>query len=121
MGRLHTRLLHPDTPFFSHSSFADIIYLRNAQVIDIDWLAFPCKVGMGDTEHNWQADRELCLSSPSATVFLRFMLNDGGGYLDTAVAERIEAIREALSNIGVSWEELLQALRQERWDTEAER
>ena len=62
-----------------------------------------------------QADYMQILSSPSASIFLSFVLNGGGGHLDPSVKAAIQTTEEALSDIGVSWKELLEALSQGRW------
>ena len=62
-----------------------------------------------------QADYMQTLSSPSASIFLGFVLNGGGGHLDPGVKAAIQTTKEALSDVGVSWKELPEALRQGRW------
>jgi hypothetical protein len=42
----------------------------------------------------------------------------GGGHLDPGVAGVIQATRDALAVTGVTWDEVLETLRQERSDME---
>ena len=51
-------------------------------------------------------------------MFLHFVLNSGGGYLDPGVEAEVIAAKEALANVGVTWVELLETLRDECRDTE---
>lgn len=81
--------------------FADLDDMTDARELNIDGL----------TLSRVPADPGLLLSSPSPTAFLEFVLDGGGGHLDPGVGEVIAANREALLDVGVSWEERLDALR----------
>ncbi|KZM22450.1 hypothetical protein ST47_g6364 [Ascochyta rabiei] len=112
MGHIYSRLV------LNHDlSFADLDNMIDAREMDIDELS----ASLDLVCYVRQVHRELLLSTSSATVFLGFVLEGGGGYLDPGVAEVIEATREALADVGVSWEELLEALRQGQWNVGVEK
>lgn len=124
MGHSQPRFRLPSwTPFlgqYGHECyFSDLNDLFDAQSIDIDRLVLLQGLNMDNTERDRRIDGEIILLSRSATVFLNFVLNGGGGHLDPGVAEVLDATRCALADAGVTWEELLEALREERWDVEA--
>lgn len=123
MGHFNYRLFNVPYLFLADNhdlSITDIINICGAQAISIDHIDFSQDPVMANADHSEPAapiNQEALLSSSSATVFLYFVMNGGGGYLESDVEAEILAAKEALANVGVSWVELLEALRVETRDT----
>jgi hypothetical protein len=123
MGHLYSHLFTPPHISFGDNhelSITDVINIRGAQEINIDHMSFsrdPIMEVTDQSEASPLINPEAVLSSSSATMFLHFVLNGGGGYVDPGVKAEIIAAKEALANIGVSWVELLGTLKQENEDT----
>lgn len=90
--------------------------MPDAQELGLDDLRGLYNPDMCLTSDTARTDHELQLSSSSATVFLNYVLSGGGGHIDPGVADAISATTEALRDVGMSWEELLSALRCGRWE-----
>lgn len=102
-------------------SIADLINIYGAQEVNIGRIDSTQDPSMHTSEHLSHAlmtNQDPLLSSPSATVFLHFILNGGGGCLDPGVEAEILAAKEALANVGISWVELLATLKDETQNTE---
>jgi len=123
MGHLYSRLFNVPHFFLSDNhdlSITDLINIYGAREISIDRIDFsqdPIMDSPGLPDPDLSTNQETLLSSSSATMFLHFVLNGGGGYLDPGVEPEIVAAKEALANVGVSWVELLATLKDECRDT----
>lgn len=123
MGHLYFPLFNVPQFFLSDNhdiSIADLINACGAREISIDHIDFsqdPIMDSPDQSDPDLSTNQEPLLSSSSATVFLHFVLNGGGGYLDPGVEAELIAAKEAMVNVGVSWAELLGTLRDECRDT----
>ena len=116
MSHLYSHLFKVSHLFSSDNhvpSIAELINICGTQEISIDHVSSSQDPVMGSTVPNpsTSTDQEALLSTSSANVFLHFVLNGGGGYLDPEVEAEVIAATEALANVDVSWFEHLRTLR----------
>ncbi|KAF3052320.1 hypothetical protein E8E11_007939 [Didymella keratinophila] len=99
MGHLYSRLFN--VPHFLLSdnhdlSITDLINIFGAQEISVDDVNFtqvPIMDGPDQFDPALSINQEALLSSSSATVFLHFVLDGGGGYLNPGVEAEIIAAK----------------------------